>query len=73
MVDFPEAERPVNQIVRPGWERRVLRSRWVKACGCQVMLLYLSQCSCFRCYIAGSRDGLEIPWVAYLRGHGICR
>lgn len=39
MVDFPLAERPVNQIVRPGWCRRVLRSGWVREWGCQVMLL----------------------------------
>lgn len=40
MVDFPEAERPVNQIVRPGWRRREERSAWVRECGCQVMLLW---------------------------------
>ncbi len=39
MVDLPEAERPVNQIVRPGWERRAERSGWVRAWGCQVMFL----------------------------------
>lgn len=25
MVDLPEAERPVNQIVRPDWRRRAAR------------------------------------------------
>lgn len=39
MVDLPEAERPVNQIVRPGCRRRVLRSVWVREWGCQVMFL----------------------------------
>ena len=39
MVDLPEAERPVNQIVRPGCLRRALRSVCVRECGCQVMLL----------------------------------
>ena len=38
MVDLPEAERPVSQIVRPGWCRREERSVWVRE-GCQVMLL----------------------------------
>ena len=41
MVDFPDAERPVNQIVNPGWERRVDLSAWVRECGCQVILLQL--------------------------------
>jgi hypothetical protein len=39
MVDLPEAERPVNQIVRPCCLRRVLRSVRERE-GCQVMLLF---------------------------------
>lgn len=38
MVDLPEAERPVSQMVRPGWWRRAARSRCERE-GCQVMLL----------------------------------
>jgi hypothetical protein len=38
MVDLPEAERPVSQIVRPRWERRVERSRRERD-GCHVMFL----------------------------------
>jgi hypothetical protein len=37
-VDLPEAERPVNQIVKPFWERSWLRS-WREREGCQVMFL----------------------------------
>ena len=38
MVDLPEAERPVSQIVRPGCLRWEERSEWERE-GCQVMLL----------------------------------
>lgn len=38
MVDLPEAERPVNQSVRPVCLRRELRSARLRE-GCQVMLL----------------------------------
>ena len=38
MVDFPLAERPVNQIVRPRCLRRALRSGRVRE-ACHVMLL----------------------------------
>lgn len=38
MVDFPEAERPVNQMVKPRCLRYVLRSLR-ESDGCQVMLL----------------------------------
>ena len=38
IVDFPEAERPVNQIVKPRCFRSSLRS-WREREGCQVMLL----------------------------------
>lgn len=38
MVDFPDAERPVNQTVQPFCLRRVLRSERVRP-ACQVMLL----------------------------------
>lgn len=31
MVDFPEAERPVSQIVRPFCWRRREREAWVRA------------------------------------------
>jgi hypothetical protein len=39
MVDFPDAERPVNQMVRPRWPRSSLRSCRDKE-GCQVMFLF---------------------------------
>ena len=39
MVDLPEAERPVNQRVKPFWSRCVDRSSWVTEEACQVMLL----------------------------------
>ena len=38
MVDFPEAESPVSQIVRPFWWRRRERWGWVRE-GDQVRLL----------------------------------
>lgn len=38
MVDLPDAERPVNQIVKPFCLRAVLRSARERD-GCQVMLL----------------------------------
>jgi hypothetical protein len=38
MVDFPEAERPVNQTVAPFCLRRSVRSSRVRP-ACQVMLL----------------------------------
>ena len=37
-VDLPDAERPVSQMVRPFWPRRLKRS-WRESDGCQVMLL----------------------------------
>ena len=40
MVDFPDAERPVNQMVKPGCLRNVLRSARERE-GCQVMLLWM--------------------------------
>lgn len=40
MVDLPEAERPVSQIVRPCWLRRVVRSVLVRAGAWKVMLLF---------------------------------
>jgi hypothetical protein len=39
MVDFPEAERPVSQIVRPCWFWREERSARVRAAAWNVMLL----------------------------------
>jgi hypothetical protein len=39
MVDLPEAERPVNQIVKPRCLRFVLRSLR-ESDGCHVMLLF---------------------------------
>ena len=39
MVDLPEAERPVSQIVRPCWRRREDRSAEVTVEGWNVMLL----------------------------------
>lgn len=41
MVDFPDADRPVNQIVKPFCLRKPLRSAR-ESDGCQVMLLYES-------------------------------
>ena len=41
MVDLPEAERPVSQIVRPRWLRWVSRSLRVRAGAWKVMLLYV--------------------------------
>lgn len=39
-VDFPDADKPVNQMVKPRWPRN-----WLRSCresdGCQVMLLYM--------------------------------
>lgn len=46
MVDFPEAERPVNQTVQPACLRRVLRSERESE-GCQVMLLEGAVSLCF--------------------------
>lgn len=40
MVDLPEAERPVSQIVRPFWWRRRERWGWVRE-GDQVRLLFV--------------------------------
>lgn len=40
MVDLPEAERPVSQIVRPCWWRREDRSERVSAAAWYVMLLF---------------------------------
>jgi hypothetical protein len=34
MVDFPDAERPVSQIVRPDWWVMVERRRAVRGVGC---------------------------------------
>jgi hypothetical protein len=42
MVDLPEAESPVSQMVRPGWARRAKRA-WRESEGCQVMLLPFRQ------------------------------
>lgn len=39
MVDLPEAERPVSQMVRPRWWVRWMRWAWVRP-GCQVMFLF---------------------------------
>jgi len=39
MVDLPDAERPVNQIVKPRCLRFALRSLRERD-GCQVMLLF---------------------------------
>ena len=39
MVDFPEAERPVSQIVRPFCLRRPARMGTVRGVGWKVMLL----------------------------------
>ena len=39
IVDFPEAERPVNQRVKPFWLRSAQRSAWVTVDACHVILL----------------------------------
>ena len=46
MVDLPEAERPVSQIVRPYWWRRAARSEWERE-GCQVMFLWGGESVCW--------------------------
>ena len=38
-MDFPEADRPVSQIVKPCCFLRVLRSLRERAASCQVMFL----------------------------------
>ena len=45
MVDFPDAERPVNQMVKPGCLRYLFRSSRERE-GCQVMLLAGCQYAC---------------------------
>lgn len=45
MVDFPEAESPVNQIVMPRCLRRVVRSARVSD-GCQVMFVAILKILC---------------------------
>lgn len=42
IVDFPDAERPVSQMVIPSWPRYLFRSSRVSP-WCQVMFLYISQ------------------------------
>lgn len=72
MVDFPEAESPVNQIVRPGWRRRVERSVWVREEACQVMLLWSDLVggwggegeACLRCHVFGDFCELFL-WAEY--------
>ena len=39
MVDFPDADRPVNHRVKPRWLRRAQRSWLVTLDACHVMLL----------------------------------
>ena len=39
MVDLPEAERPVNQRVKPDCFRSDERASWVRVSACQVMFL----------------------------------
>lgn len=67
MVDFPLAERPVNQSVRPRWPRNALRSEWETEEGCQVIFL-----------ARGVSFGRHFTWIleedtvgeAHLRRHG---
>lgn len=40
MVDLPEAERPVSQIVKPCCWRRAERMEGVRGVGCQLMFLF---------------------------------
>ena len=52
MVDFPEADRPVNQRVKPFWLRSVQRSGCVRVEECHVMLLQI-----FRFSLGEGRKG----------------
>jgi hypothetical protein len=54
MVDFPDALRPVNQIVKPRCLRKVLRSLRERD-GCQVILLECELASRSSCHMAGRR------------------
>lgn len=61
-VDFPDAERPVNQIVKPRCLRNSLRS-WREREGCQVMLL-LKQLVMWFCEDGGVDGGvLALPFL----------
>jgi len=57
MVDLPEAERPVNQMVAPCCLRSSLRSLRVRP-ACQVMLLYVN-----------SRQQLKLYLVMQIKTH----
>jgi hypothetical protein len=62
MVDFPEAERPVNQMVKPGCLRNVLRSSRERE-GCHVMLLVTVSIRCL-----GLKLARMVAWWG-LAGH----
>ena len=64
-MDFPEAERPVNQIVKPRCLRRELRSCRERE-GCQVMFLGVVSCVDYGFWremvgLAGVVLGLTLP------------
>jgi hypothetical protein len=63
MVDLPEAERPVSQIVRPRWLRRSLRSVRVRAEAWKVMFLAVLLIVVF-CWwgCEGGRGGVRRNW-----------
>lgn len=65
MVDLPDADRPVNQMVKPGCLRNVLRSARERE-GCQVMLLL--RFSMLRVY---AWDPELVAWWGYA-GHSRC-
>lgn len=82
MVDFPDADRPVNQTVQPFCLRRSERSARVSD-GCQVMLLcrwheLVSPTTILWILRYNSRQqtgSVERCWGrlgAYLRGHFLC-
>lgn len=65
MVDLPEAESPVSQIVKPFWPRRPKRS-CLESDGCQVMLLELL--SVGDCDGGETSERAEATHVAILSG-----
>jgi hypothetical protein len=76
MVDLPEADRPVNQMVAPCCLRSSLRSLRVRP-ACQVMLLLCSiQVSDCKLYLQRNKTHVDIfgyvVWVDLRRGKRCC-
>ena len=67
MVDLPEAERPVSQIVRPRWLRSSLRSLRVRALAWKVMFLLVTML--VDCGMEGYMHGGEGEGSMDLRRH----